>query len=162
MRSFIWWHRTNLGCSTMCTISNHYSDFITPLFPSSTRYNCRQTIKTHTHTAEPCPAPASKASSAIGKHGQISRFTLSPQSCGNHPQAGCGSGQPGLVVGNPARSRGVETTWSSWSLSIQAILWFYDIQKIKLLQKIWKYFWCNMKTSIYHQVAYFISDLHLW
>jgi len=24
-------------------------------------------------------------------------------------QAGCGSGQPGLVVGNPADSRGVET-----------------------------------------------------
>jgi len=24
-------------------------------------------------------------------------------------QAGCGSGQPGLVVGNPAHSRGVET-----------------------------------------------------
>ena len=24
-------------------------------------------------------------------------------------QAGCGSGQPGLVVGDPARSRGVET-----------------------------------------------------
>ena len=25
-------------------------------------------------------------------------------------QAGCGSGQPGLVVGDPAHSRGVETT----------------------------------------------------
>ena len=25
-------------------------------------------------------------------------------------QAGCGSGQPGLVVGNPAHSRGVEIT----------------------------------------------------
>ena len=24
-------------------------------------------------------------------------------------QAGCGSGQPGLVVGNPAHSRGIET-----------------------------------------------------
>ena len=24
-------------------------------------------------------------------------------------QAGCGSGQPGLVVGDPAQSRGVET-----------------------------------------------------
>jgi len=24
-------------------------------------------------------------------------------------QAGCGSGQPGLVVGDPAHSRGVET-----------------------------------------------------
>jgi len=25
-------------------------------------------------------------------------------------QAGCGSGQPGLMFGNPAHSRGVETT----------------------------------------------------
>ena len=37
-------------------------------------------------------------------------------------QAGCGSGQPGLVVGAPAHSRGVETRWSLWSLSTQAIL----------------------------------------
>ena len=33
--------------------------------------------------------------------------------CPNHGgvegQAGCGSGQPGLVVGDPAHSRGVET-----------------------------------------------------
>ena len=43
-----------------------------------------------------------------------------------HKQAGCGSGQPGLVVGNPAHSRGVETRWSLWSFSVQAILWFYD------------------------------------
>ena len=28
---------------------------------------------------------------------------------GTQGQAGCGSGQPGLVVGNPAHSRGVET-----------------------------------------------------
>ena len=28
---------------------------------------------------------------------------------GNQGQAGCGSGQPGLVVGNPTHSRGVET-----------------------------------------------------
>ena len=28
---------------------------------------------------------------------------------GNPCQAGCGSGQPGLVVGDPAHSRGVET-----------------------------------------------------
>ena len=27
-------------------------------------------------------------------------------------QAGCGFGQPGLMVGNPAHSRGVETQWS--------------------------------------------------
>ena len=38
------------------------------------------------------------------------------QGCGGRPipggiqgQAGCGSGQPGLVVGNPEHSRGVET-----------------------------------------------------
>jgi len=37
------------------------------------------------------------------------------------------SGQPGLVVGDPAHSRGVETRWSWWSFSTQAILWFYDI-----------------------------------
>ena len=32
-------------------------------------------------------------------------------------QAGCGSGQPGLVVGNPAHSRVVETIRSLWSFS---------------------------------------------
>ena len=37
-------------------------------------------------------------------------------------QAGCGSWQPGLVVGDPAHSRGVETRWSLWSFSTQAIL----------------------------------------
>ena len=41
-------------------------------------------------------------------------------------QAGCGSGQPGLAVGDPAHSREVETRWSLWSFSTQAILWFYD------------------------------------
>jgi len=41
-------------------------------------------------------------------------------------QAGCGSKQPGLVVGDPAHSRGVETRWSLWSFSTQAILWLYD------------------------------------
>ena len=29
-------------------------------------------------------------------------------------QAGCGSGQPGLVVGDPAHSRGAGTRWSLW------------------------------------------------
>ena len=37
-------------------------------------------------------------------------------------QAGCGSGQPGLMVGDPAHSRGVETRLSLWSFSTQAIL----------------------------------------
>jgi len=41
-------------------------------------------------------------------------------------QAGCGSGQPGLVVGDPAHGRGVETGWSLRSFSTCAILWFYD------------------------------------
>ena len=41
-------------------------------------------------------------------------------------QAGCGSGQPGLVVGDPACGRGVETRWSLWSFSTHAILWFYN------------------------------------
>ena len=42
-------------------------------------------------------------------------------------QAGCGSGQPGLVVGEPAHSRGVETRWSLWSRSTQAIQRFYHM-----------------------------------
>jgi len=37
-------------------------------------------------------------------------------------QAGGGSGQPGLVVGDPAHSRGFETRLSLWSFSTQAIL----------------------------------------
>jgi len=41
-------------------------------------------------------------------------------------RAGCGSGQPGLAVGNPAHSRGVETGCSLWSFSTQASLWFYE------------------------------------
>ena len=42
-----------------------------------------------------------------------------------HCRDSCGSGQPGLVVGDPARSRGVETGWSLWSFSTQAILWLF-------------------------------------
>ena len=41
-------------------------------------------------------------------------------------QAGCGSGQPGLVVGNPVHGREVEIRWSLRSFSTQAILWFYE------------------------------------
>jgi len=37
-------------------------------------------------------------------------------------QAGCGSGQPGLVVGDPAHGRKVETRCSLRSFSTQAIL----------------------------------------
>ena len=39
-------------------------------------------------------------------------------------QAGCGSEQPGLVIGKAAHNRGVETWWSLWSFSTQAMLWF--------------------------------------
>jgi len=48
-----------------------------------------------------------------------------PIPAGIQGQAGCGSGQPGLVVGDPAQSRGVETRWSLWSFSTQAILGFH-------------------------------------
>jgi len=41
-------------------------------------------------------------------------------------QAGCGSGHPDLVIGDSAHSSGVETRWSLWSFSTQAILWFCD------------------------------------
>ena len=46
---------------------------------------------------------------------------------GIQDQAGCGSGQPGLVVGSPAPNRGVETRWSLRSFSTQAILRFFEI-----------------------------------
>jgi len=42
-------------------------------------------------------------------------------------KARCSSGQPGLVAGNPAHGRGVETRWTLRSFSTQAILWFYDL-----------------------------------
>jgi len=48
---------------------------------------------------------------------------------GTQGQVGCGSGQPGLVVGDPAHSRGVETGWSLWSFSTRAILWYYEISR---------------------------------
>lgn len=41
-------------------------------------------------------------------------------------QVGRVSGQPGLVVGEAACGRGVETRWSYRSFSSQAILWFYE------------------------------------
>jgi len=43
-----------------------------------------------------------------------------------------GSGQPGLVVGNPAHSRGVETGWVLCSFSTQSILW-YDSMMWKMI-----------------------------
>ena len=68
---------------------------------------------------------------AVGKH---NRRYVKRRGCGCpipggiRGQAGCGSGQPGLVVGNPAHSRGVEIQWSLWSFSTQAILWFCDFK----------------------------------
>ena len=50
-------------------------------------------------------------------------------------QAGCGSGQPDLVVGDPTYNRRVETKWSLRSFSTQAILWFCD----KLCQHCWEF-----------------------
>jgi len=47
-----------------------------------------------------------------------------PVAGGIQGQAECGSGHSGLVGGDPATSRGVET-WSLWSISTQAILWLY-------------------------------------
>jgi len=45
-----------------------------------------------------------------------------PHPGGTQGPAGCGSGQSGLVVGDPAHSRRVETRQSLWSFSTQAIL----------------------------------------
>jgi len=45
---------------------------------------------------------------------------------GNQGHVGCGSGQPGLVVGNPTHGKGVQTRWSLRSFSTQSILLFYD------------------------------------
>jgi len=59
---------------------------------------------------------------------------------GIQDQTGYGSGQPGLVGGDPAHSRGVETQLSLWSFSTQAILWFYDsmisssVDKVRLIR----------------------------
>ena len=48
-------------------------------------------------------------------------------------QAGCGSGQRGLMVGDPAHSRGIEIGWSLWSFSTQAILWFFDTECLLMI-----------------------------
>ena len=45
-----------------------------------------------------------------------------PITGGIQGQAGCGSGQPNLVVGDAAHSRGVKTRRSLWSFSTQAIV----------------------------------------
>ena len=38
-------------------------------------------------------------------------------------------GQRGLVVGDPAHGRGVETRWSLWSFSTQAILFYATLEQ---------------------------------
>ena len=54
-------------------------------------------------------------------------------------QAGCGSGQPGLVVGDPAHDKEVETKWSLGSYSSQTILWFYDSPVISCYKdRVWE------------------------
>jgi len=53
-------------------------------------------------------------------------FTLTLIPGGIQGQAGCGCGQPGLVVGDAVHSMEVETGWSLWSFSTQAILGYYD------------------------------------
>ena len=45
---------------------------------------------------------------------------------GTQGQVGCGSGQPGLVVGDPAHSRGLEVDEHCGPFPTQAILSFYD------------------------------------
>ena len=66
-------------------------------------------------------------------------------------QAECGSGQPGLVVGDSAHSRGVETGWSLWSFSTQAILWFYEFvsyaveKEKKMVKKVCR---CQMEQKL--------------
>lgn len=73
----------------MCTISNHYSDFITLLFSSSARYNCSQTI---TPILLRCRVPS--IYSTQSQHHclkepwsdrSLARLCLLRQSCGNHP-----------------------------------------------------------------------------
>ena len=76
----------------------------------------------HVRLAAPCFH--SEGGSALE---QVAQWSCGcPIPGGIQGQAGCGSGQPGLVVGNPVHSRAVETRWSLWSFSTQAILWFYD------------------------------------
>lgn len=48
-------------------------------------------------------------------------------SCCIQGQAGCGYLQPGLVVGDPVCGREVDTRWSLWPFSTQAILWFSEL-----------------------------------
>ena len=53
-------------------------------------------------------------------------------------QAGCGSGQPGLVVGDPAHSRGVETRWLTGPFQPRP---FYD--SMSLMETVVSVFVCR-------------------
>jgi len=57
---------------------------------------------------------------------QTSKHHGCPIPGGIQGQAGCGSGQPGLVAGDPAHSRGLKLRDHYGPFSTQAILWFYD------------------------------------
>ena len=70
-------------------------------------------------------------------------------------QAGCGSEQPGLVDGDPAQSRGVETSWSLWSFSTQAILWFYDSMILWFYDSMILWFYDSM-------ILWFCDSMILW
>ena len=61
----------------------------------------------------------------IGRTGYQSRWNKLRAAC-IQGQAGCGSMQPGLMVGDPAHGRGIETRWPLRSFSTQAILCFCD------------------------------------
>ena len=88
-----------------------------------------QPLSSQKGNAEPWPrtktAEADCCGRALKKKYMLYRYahtiTLNRLSC-----CFCGSGQPGLVVGNPVCGRGVKTRWSLWSFSTQAILWFHD------------------------------------
>jgi len=79
------------------------------------------------HSLDPTAVPSCKTPKVINP------LALPKHPCqiksGSHiqSQAGCGSGQPGLVVGDPAHSRGAETRWTLWSFSTQAIPRFHYI-----------------------------------
>lgn len=62
-------------------------------------------------------------------------------------QTGCGSGRPGLVVGDPARNRGVETSWSL-SFLTETILWFFKNQV-----------WAALRLQVRFQAVWFPTTL---
>jgi len=55
------------------------------------------------------------------KNPQTQRGCGCPIAGGIQGQAGCGSGQPGLVVGDPAHSRGVEIRFDDITAILQIV-----------------------------------------